>query len=42
VKDRITAMQLGGSDFLAKPFGAADLRRKVRSLVAESQAVEEG
>ena len=42
VKDRITAMQLGGSDFLAKPFGAADLRRKVRSLVAESQAVEVG
>jgi DNA-binding response OmpR family regulator len=42
VKDRITAMQLGGSDFLAKPFGAADLRRKVRALVSESQAVEEG
>lgn len=42
VKDRITAMQLGGSDFLAKPFGAADLRRKVRSLVSESHAVEEG
>ena len=42
VKDRITAMQLGGSDFLAKPFGAADLRRKVRALVSESHAVEEG
>ena len=42
VKDRITAMQLGGSDFLAKPFGAEDLRRKVRSLVSESHAVEEG
>ena len=42
VRDRITAMQLGGSDFLAKPFGAGDLRRKVRSLVSESQAVEEG
>ena len=42
VKDRITAMQLGGSDFLAKPFGAGDLRRKVRSLVSESHAVEEG
>ena len=42
VKDRITAMQLGGSDFLAKPFGAEDLRRKVRALVSESQAVEEG
>jgi DNA-binding response OmpR family regulator len=42
VKDRITAMQLGGSDFLAKPFGAEDLRRKVRSLVQEPDAVEEG
>lgn len=42
VKDRITAMQLGGSDFLAKPFGAEDLRRKVRALVSESHAVEEG
>jgi DNA-binding response OmpR family regulator len=42
VKDRITAMQLGGSDFLAKPFGADELRRKVRSLVHESHAMEEG
>ena len=42
VKDRITAMQLGGSDFLGKPFGADDLRRKVRALVSESQAMEEG
>ena len=42
VKDRITAMQLGGSDFLAKPFGADDLRRKVRSLVPELDAMEEG
>jgi DNA-binding response OmpR family regulator len=42
VKDRITAMQLGGSDFLGKPFGAEDLRRKVRSLVHESHAMEEG
>jgi len=33
VKDRITAMQLGGSDFLAKPFGARELRNKVRSLL---------
>jgi len=36
VKDRITAMQLGGSDYLAKPFGADDLRAKVRTLVAGS------
>ncbi len=42
VKDRITAMQLGGSDFLAKPFGADDLRRKVHALVPEPQAMEEG
>jgi DNA-binding response OmpR family regulator len=37
VKDRITAMQLGGSDFLAKPFGAEELRRKVRSLLDEPE-----
>jgi DNA-binding response OmpR family regulator len=42
VKDRITAMQLGGSDYLAKPFGADDLRKKVRSLLDDSQAMEEG
>jgi DNA-binding response OmpR family regulator len=42
VKDRITAMQLGGSDFLAKPFGAEELRKKVRSLLHESQAMEQG
>jgi DNA-binding response OmpR family regulator len=33
VRDRITAMQVGGSDYLAKPFGAEELRRKVRSLL---------
>ncbi len=32
LKDRIMAMQLGGSDYLAKPFGADELRRKVRAL----------
>jgi DNA-binding response OmpR family regulator len=32
LKDRITAMQLGGSDYLAKPFGAEELRRKVRAV----------
>ena len=42
VKDRITAMQLGGSDFLAKPFGAEELRRKVRSLLDTTHAMEEG
>jgi len=42
VKDRITAMQLGGSDFLGKPFGTADLRRKVHSLLSQSHAMEEG
>jgi DNA-binding response OmpR family regulator len=33
VRDRITAMQVGGSDYLSKPFGADDLRRKVKSLL---------
>ena len=33
VKDRITAMQFGGSDYLAKPFASDELRHKVRSLV---------
>lgn len=33
LKDRITAMQLGGSDYLAKPFGADELRRKVRAVI---------
>jgi len=42
VKDRITAMQLGGSDFLAKPFGAEELRKKVRSLLETNDAMEEG
>jgi len=42
VKDRITAMQLGGSDYLAKPFGADDLRRKVHALLPETHAMEEG
>jgi DNA-binding response OmpR family regulator len=33
VRDRITAMQVGGSDFISKPFHARDLRAKVRALV---------
>ncbi len=40
VRDRITAMQVGGSDYLAKPFGAEDLRRKVRSLLKASSRTE--
>ncbi|HEY7112683.1 MAG TPA: response regulator transcription factor [Thermoanaerobaculia bacterium] len=35
LKDRITAMQLGGSDYLAKPFGADELRRKVHAVFDE-------
>lgn len=41
VKDRITAMQLGGSDYLAKPFGAEELRRKVRSLLKTLRLTED-
>jgi DNA-binding response OmpR family regulator len=40
VRDRITAMQVGGSDYLAKPFGAEDLRRKVRSLLKTRPTTE--
>jgi DNA-binding response OmpR family regulator len=42
VKDRITAMQFGGSDYLVKPFNADDLRRKVRSLLAIGHKSEAG
>jgi DNA-binding response OmpR family regulator len=38
VRDQITAMQVGGSDHLAKPFQLAALREKVRSLTRESKA----
>jgi DNA-binding response OmpR family regulator len=41
VRDRITAMQVGGSDYLAKPFGADDLRRKVNSLLKTRSTTEE-
>ena len=40
VRDRITAMQVGGSDYLAKPFGADELREKVRSLLKNQPAEE--
>ena len=33
LKDRITAMQLGGSDYLVKPFGADELRRKIAAVL---------
>jgi DNA-binding response OmpR family regulator len=41
VRDRITAMQVGGSDYLAKPFGADDLRRKVNSLLQHRSTRED-
>jgi DNA-binding response OmpR family regulator len=41
VRDRITAMQVGGSDYLAKPFGAEELRQKVRSLLKNRHRTEE-
>ncbi len=34
IKDRILAMQFGGSAFLSKPFAPDDLREKVRALLA--------
>lgn len=40
VRDRITAMQVGGSDYLAKPFGAEELRAKVRSLLKSPPSTE--
>ena len=40
VRDRITAMQVGGSDYLSKPFSADDLRRKVRSLLKPRSKTE--
>lgn len=40
VRDRITAMQVGGSDYLSKPFGAEELRKKVRSLLKTRSRTE--
>ncbi|PYQ03971.1 MAG: hypothetical protein DMF83_19585 [Acidobacteria bacterium] len=37
VRDQITAMQVGGSDHLPKPFRLAALRDKVRSLTREAK-----
>ena len=42
VKDRISAMQFGGSDFLAKPFSVEELRTKVRSLLYPKRRSEAG
>lgn len=35
VRDRITAMQVGGTDHLTKPFRAEELRARVRALTAQ-------
>jgi DNA-binding response OmpR family regulator len=42
VKDRITAMQFGGSDFLAKPFSVEELRSKVGMLLSKKRGSEAG
>jgi len=34
LRDRITAMQVGGTDHLTKPFRADELRARVRALTA--------
>ena len=38
VRDQITAMQVGGSDHLRKPFQPEELREKVRTLLQARQA----
>jgi DNA-binding response OmpR family regulator len=38
VRDRITAMQVGGTDHLTKPFHAEELRARVRALTAVAPA----
>jgi len=38
VKDRITAMQVGGTDHLTKPFHAEEQRARVRALTAAAPA----
>ena len=35
LRDQITAMQVGGSDHLKKPFDAEELRNKVRALTRQ-------
>jgi DNA-binding response OmpR family regulator len=42
VKDRITAMQFGGSDFLAKPSSVEELRSKVGTLLSRKRGSEAG
>ena len=42
VKDRITAMQFGGSDYLSKPFSVESLREKVQSLLYPRRRSEAG
>jgi two-component system response regulator MprA len=38
IVDRITARQVGGTDYLTKPFRAEELRAKVRALVRSGPA----
>jgi DNA-binding response OmpR family regulator len=38
VADRITAMQVGGTDHLTKPFRAEDLRARARALTGRAAA----
>ncbi len=38
VRDQITALQVGGTDHLKKPFGVEELRGKVRALTRPAHA----
>ena len=39
--DRITAMQVGGSDHLQKPFGTEELRNRVRALARDLPRIKD-
>ncbi|MFH2118124.1 MAG: response regulator transcription factor, partial [Candidatus Paceibacterota bacterium] len=42
IKDRIQGLETAGDDYLPKPFSLAELRLRVRSLLAMQRATEQG